>query len=116
MEMKVGKALTMVTGQQARLVVYVQNYGKEEIATTYLVPGEAVDRCLAACKKNKLYKWEKMNGTAISGGSTVVKYKDGDKYVRAGTDNMPNDGEKKLGEIGVIMQEYIVEEYQINNE
>ena len=100
--------------EQVKLVVYSQEYGEEEQSTAYLVPAEAADRCLEACKKNKLSKWEKMkNGTAITGGSTVVRYKDGDSYVRASTENMPEDGKRKLDEIGIIIREYIDEEYRL---
>lgn len=98
--------------------VYLDEYVKEdegdEICTSYLVPYEVVDRCYEVIDDNDLRGWEELESpVSVDGAKVVVKFLDGDSYVRVTTDEMPTDGDKVLDEIYRIMTEYMRDEYLI---
>lgn len=80
----------------------------KEIVNEYIVPYEAVEKCLEAAKKYEFDKWSELKDTfPIDGSLTAVKYYDGTRYIRVSTDEMPEGGERQLDEIGAIMRSYI---------
>ena len=98
-----------------RLSVFVQESPDEsEIETVYYVPLEAETRAFEAIREAKLKSWVDLeDGFALDGGVTVVKFKDGDEYIRCATDNMPEDGERLLDSIGLVLKEYALERYLV---
>ena len=96
-----------------RLSVFVQDSPEEpETETVYLVPAEARQRAYEAINDAGLKSWVDLDdGVALDGRRTVVKFKDGDGYVRCSTDNMPEDGERLLDSVGAVLRGYAKEEY-----
>ena len=99
-----------------RLNVFIQpSPAESETETVYLVPAEAKDRVFEAIEKADLKSWVGLeDGNATDGGVTVVKFKDGDEYIRCATDNMPDGGERALGSVGAVLMGYAKEEYLTN--
>ena len=97
-----------------RLSVFVQGSPEEpETETVYIVPAEARQRAYEAINNANLKSWVDLNdGVALDGRKTVVKFKDGDDYIRCSTDDMPEDGERLLDSVGAVLQGYAKEEYR----
>ena len=100
-----------------RLSVFVRTSPSEpETETVYLVPAEAKDRSFEAIEAADLRSWVDLeDGNAIDGGVTVVKFKDGDGYIRCATDNMPDGGESLLDSVGTVLMGYAKEAYLQKN-
>ena len=100
---------------EVKLSVFNQDFNEDETREDYLVPVEALDKCRSIIKKNKFDKWnDKYEDTGLDGGVTVVRYlNDKDETIRVSTDRMPDDGERKLGEIGAVLSGYVQEKYKI---
>lgn len=87
----------------------------KETCVTYTVPEEAKTKCYELIKKYRFDKWETMDGTAIDGAVTTLKYRnDSNSYTRASTDNMPEDGERQLSAVGNVLSAYLTEENRID--
>ena len=87
--------------------------GKKETCTAYLVPAEASSRCYQLIDNAKMRTWnDKYDDSAICGGVTAVKFLDDDgTYTRVSTDKMPDDGERRMGEIRALLSGYLKDEY-----
>ncbi len=95
-------------GDKVRLSVSRVVGGETEEEREYLIPREAADRCLEIARENDLAGWNGLNDAdSLDGALTVVRYKDGDSYVRASTEKMPENGEKILNSIRETIEEYI---------
>ncbi|MBR6940574.1 MAG: hypothetical protein IKH65_07210 [Clostridia bacterium] len=95
-------------GDKVRLSVSRVVEGETEEEREYLIPREAADRCLKIARENDLAGWNGLNDAdSLDGALTVVRYKDGDSYVRASTEKMPENGEKILNSIRETIEEYI---------
>jgi len=99
---------------QASLDVYrLYEPDEKETCVSYLVPYEAVDRCYEAIDEEDFRSWEGRDDlTAITGAVIVCKFREGDgEYTRVSSENMPEDGQRSMGRIAAIMNEYRKEEY-----
>ena len=87
--------------------------GEPETCTTYIVPAEASSRCYQHIDDSQMRVWNnKYDGPAICGGVTAVKFLDDDgTYTRVSTDKMPDDGERRMGEIRALLSGYLKDEY-----
>ena len=86
-----------------------------ESRATYSAPEEAKARCYELIRQYRFDEWDKLDGIALDGAATVVRYRsDNGDYIRASTDNMPEDGEQKLDEVGKILSSYLAEENRID--
>ena len=91
-----------------KLCVYEKEEGGGEICTEYIVADTVVSKCMALTEKYNLSEWENSkNATSADGALVVVKYKDGDKYVRVSTEHMPQNGMEILQEIANAISAYI---------
>ena len=105
-------ALYSYSDTQVKLSVYNGAEGEEETREDYLVPTSVVDECYRAIDSGDFRNWSKLkNTTALDGGRTAVKFRDGDDYIRVSTDDMPEDGERLLDQVGIVMRGYVIEEY-----
>lgn len=96
-----------------KMSVYVQDSPEEaEIEKVYLVPLDARDRCFEAIGTAGLRDWPGMEKPyAIDGRRTVVKFRDGDQYIRCSTDEMPDGGEQALDSVGAVLMSYEKDEF-----
>lgn len=86
-----------------------------ETRASYSAPEEAKARCFELIRQYRFDEWDKLDGIALDGAATVVRYRsDNGDYIRASTDNMPEDGEQKLDEVGKILSSYLAEENRID--
>ncbi len=100
--------------EAARLDYYARWEGdEEETHVSYTVPYEAVEKAYEAIDRERLRNWndEDMIG-GITGGVVVVKFLDGEEYVRLSTDDMPEDGKERLHSVGSVLVSYAREEYR----
>ena len=98
-----------------KMCVYHQQGDQDEIQTDYLVPYEVVDKCYEIIGQYKLREWKKLSDAeSLDGTLLVLKYKDGDEYIRVTSEKMPKDGEKAFNEIEGVLKSYIKEEYQVS--
>lgn len=95
--------------------VYHQQSDSAESEAKYLVPYEVVDKCYEIISKYKLREWKtRKDLTALDGAKLVLKFKDGDLYVRVTSEKMPEDGEAAFSEIETLLKSYIKDEYLIS--
>ena len=103
---------------QAKLDVYEKNDGdEEESCVSYLVPYEAVEKCMDVMYEEDLASWEGRDDLAgITGARYVLKFRldDGD-YLRVTSENMPqDDGMRAFDKVRYYLTEYIKDEYLID--
>ena len=100
---------------EAKLVIYQKDPEEEEERTdTYIVPYEAVERCLKLIEENKLATWnDTYPSMPLMGAETVCGFRGADGvFVRVSTDAMPEDGKGVLHSIGSVMSGYAKDEYK----
>lgn len=91
-----------------KLCIYEKAEGGDEICIEYIVADTVVSECMALTEKYNLSEWENIkNATSADGALVVVKYKDGDKYVRVSAEHMPQNGMEILQEIADTISAYI---------
>ncbi|MEE3334073.1 MAG: hypothetical protein VZR54_07360 [Ruminococcus sp.] len=86
-----------------------------ESCISYLVPREAVDKCMEAIEKSGLRDWRGLsNPLSMTGALIVCKFRDSNgSYVRVSSEAMPEDGKEKLSNIAAVLGQYIKEKYKI---
>ncbi len=89
--------------------------GKDKPVRKYAVPHEVHEKCIGICLEGRLGEWEDLEEyISLCGGMQVVKFCDGEKYIRASTDKMPENGAKVLDGIREILHKYMTEENLIS--
>ncbi len=85
--------------------------GLKETKTCFLVPYDAVTRCMRIINDNKLSVWNEAEGFCTEGFKQVCKFWDGEGYVRVSSDNMPINGDSVLNEICAVIEGYLSEDH-----
>ena len=100
--------LSTYSREQHRLSVYVKNSPEEEeTKTDYLVPAELSEKCYRAVCEYEMDKWaDRDDLEPIDGAIVVLKYKNGEEYVRLSSEAAPYGGVAEMDSIGVMLTEY----------
>ena len=106
--------LTYYDPVEAKLSVYEKDLPDgEESCVEYLVPYEAVDRCMNVLNEEDMYSWDDEEGSGMTGAVIVCKFRDEDgNILRFTSENIPENGEREFEKVRSIMTEYLKEEYK----
>jgi hypothetical protein len=103
---------------EARLDIY-EKYGDdaEESRVSYLVPYEAVDKCMDVMYEEDLASWAGRDDLAgMTGARYVLKFRlDDGEYLRVTSEEMPEDGMTAFDKVKSIMSEYMKDEYTLDD-
>ncbi|MBQ6261993.1 MAG: hypothetical protein IJK58_00580 [Clostridia bacterium] len=105
--------LSTYSREEHRLSVFVKNSPDEEEARTdYLVPSELSEKCYRAVCAYEMDKWaDRDDLEPIDGELVVLKYKNGEDYVRLSSEAAPYGGIAEMDAIGIMLAEYATPEY-----
>jgi len=105
---------TTGNAEQLRLDYSEGDRDSVSVRMTFIVPAEAAQLCYRSIENAGMRKWNEMNKSiALCGVGISCSFRDGNEYVSASTNAMPEDGEKKLGQIERILRSYMTEEYEV---
>ena len=105
--------LSTYSRDQHRLSVYVkESPEEEETRTDYLVPAELSEKCYRAVYEYEMDKWaDRDDLEPIDGAVVVLKYKNGEEYVRLSSEAAPYGGVAEMDSIGMMLAEYATPDY-----
>ena len=83
-----------------------ENPEAEETVEVFAAPAAAYDECMAVIDECGFRGWKAGEGIGIAGALYVVKFRDGDNYVRVSSEDMPEDGVEKLRRVGEALGKY----------
>ncbi|MBQ7475393.1 MAG: hypothetical protein IJS78_05670 [Clostridia bacterium] len=105
-------ALYTATGEYQKLLIINGGADGEETVTEYHVPPETSEKCFRVIFELELDRWdEEEDRTCLDGSVTTVKYRFGDDYKTASTNDMPYGGEGALDSVGRFLERYAAGEY-----
>lgn len=78
----------------------------EETVEVFAAPAAAYDECAAIIDECGFRGWKPGEGVGIAGALYVVRFRDGDGYVRVSSEDMPEDGAEKLRRVGAALAKY----------
>ncbi|MBO4818742.1 MAG: hypothetical protein J5528_01270 [Firmicutes bacterium] len=85
------------------LAKYTKEYGEEELVRVCRVPVSYLYDCLAAVNRNGMKSWK--DGDGLDGMVYVVRFKNGNDYMRISSEDMPEGGTKAFAEIKTVLDE-----------
>ena len=105
--------LSTYSRDQHRLSVYVkESPEEEETRTDYLVPAELSEKCYRAVYEYEMDKWaDRDDLEPIDGAVVVLKYTNGEEYVRLSSEAAPYGGVAEMDSIGMMLAEYAAPDY-----
>ncbi|MBR7032392.1 MAG: hypothetical protein IKI03_02015 [Clostridia bacterium] len=105
--------LSTYSGESHRLSVFEKaSPDAEETRTDYLVPVELSEKCYRAVFEYGMNEWAGRDDLEpIDGALVVLKYREGDDYVRLSSDAAPPGGIAEMDSIGVMLREYASPDY-----
>jgi hypothetical protein len=100
-------ALYKTGGDKYKLYVFNTDTDGNKTEKEHIVPQKAFERCREVIESEKLRDWSKIKESeGMTGALTVVKFKDGDSYIRVSTEKMPENGEQSLNKVKAVLEEY----------
>ena len=111
------RSLTLSTteGEALLLVRRDNDADGTETVERFSVPYEAAHQCTELIESFGLREWKYLEEPqCIDGGYTTVRFRNDDgSYEQASTGCMPENGERQLDQIGVVLRGYATEQYRI---
>lgn len=95
------------------LSVYVKDSPEdEETRTDYLVPTELSEKCYRAVCEYGMLDWaDRDDLEPVDGVRVVLKFKNGEAYVRLSSEEAPYGGVAEMDAIGIMLREYATDAY-----